>query len=75
MELLIAKNQRLNYKKLNLLCQLIRKFTPQNMATILAFNVYASLKIEGVLILIHEFNNNFIKSLYLKSFVKKVLLS
>ena len=45
------------------------------MAMILAFNVYASLKIEGVLILIHEFNNNFIKSLYLKSFVKKVLLS
>lgn len=32
-----------------------------NMPLILAVKVYISLKIERVLILIHEFNNNFIK--------------
>ena len=46
-----------------------------NMPLILAFKVYVSLKIERILILIHEFNNNFIKCLYLKSFVQEVLLS
>lgn len=36
-------------------CRLIRKFT--NMQMSLDFTVYASLKIEGILILIYGFNN------------------
>ena len=52
-----------------------QKIHSTNMPLILAFKVYVSLEIERVLILIHVFNNNFIKCLYLKSFVQQVLLS
>lgn len=47
-----------------------QKIHSTNMPLILAFKVYVSLEIERVLILIHVFNNNFIKCLYLKSFVQ-----